>query len=55
MFTKEELKSTIKVCDAKIADLLQRETKSNNLDYIRKLQGLITLKDAAEKKMDTAI
>jgi hypothetical protein len=50
MFTDKELEATVDYCDRKIDDLLNNEGGSD-LDYIRNLQTLITLKDAANQKI----
>ena len=46
MFTGKELEGAADYCDRKIDDLLNKEGGSD-VDYIRKLQTLFTLKDAA--------
>lgn len=48
MFTKKEIKATKKVCDRKLTDLLKSK-EGSDADYIRNLQTLIQVKDAAEK------
>ena len=54
MFDKKELETTIRITQAKIDDLLHSD-KGTDEDYIRDLQTLSKLKDAAEKKLDKAI
>ncbi len=49
MFTKKELDATIKVADLKIEEILKSD-QGSDLDYIRNLQTLSTLKNAAEEK-----
>ena len=51
MFTNKELETTIDIANRKIADILNKEGGSD-ADYIRDLQALVTLKDAAERKGD---
>ena len=51
MFTDKELEATKKFAGRKIKDIINKEGGSD-LDYIRDLQTLITLKGAAEKKID---
>ena len=49
MFTNKELETTIDIANRKIADILNKEGGSD-ADYIRDLQTLVTLKNAAEKQ-----
>jgi hypothetical protein len=46
MFDDKELDATEKYCDRKIDDILNKDGGSD-IDYIRSLQTLITLKNAA--------
>ena len=50
MFADKELEGTIDYCERKIDDILNKEGGSD-ADYIRNLQTLVTLKDAANKKI----
>ena len=50
MFTDKELKGTEDFCECKIEDVLNGEGGSDT-DYIRNLQTLITLKDAANQRV----
>ena len=50
MFTDKELETTVDYCERKIDDLLHKEGGSD-LDYIHNLQTFITLKDAANQKI----
>ena len=52
MFTEKELETTVDYCDRKIDDLLNKKDGSD-LVYIRDLQMLTTLKDAANQKIQT--
>jgi len=49
MFTNKELETTIDIANRKIDDILNKEGGSD-ADYIRDLQTLVTLKNAAEKQ-----
>ena len=49
MFSKKELDATKKAAEIKINEILNDDSeKLSDLEYIRNLQTLITLKDAAE-------
>ena len=50
MFTDNELDATVEYCDRKIDDVLDKEGGSD-IDYIRDLQTLVTLKDTANQKI----
>ena len=50
MFTKKELEATKDYCERKINDLLNKDGGSD-LDYVRNLQTLVTLKDAANQEI----
>ena len=50
MFTDKELEGTVDYCERKIDDILNKEGGSD-ADYIRNLQTLVTLKEAANQKI----
>jgi len=50
MFTDKELEATKDYCDRKMDEILNKEGGSD-IDYIRNLQTLVTLKDAVNKKI----
>ena len=51
MFTDKELKTTANYVDGKMRDVLKRKDGSD-ADYIRDLQTLVKLKNAATKELD---
>ena len=50
MFADKELEAIKDYCDRKINDILNKEGGSD-ADYIRNLQTLVTLEDAANQKI----
>jgi len=52
MFTDNELKATKDFADRKINDLLNSE-EGTDADYIKNLQTLIKLREAANKRLES--
>jgi len=50
MFFKKELDATKRLCELKIQEVLNDTDKRTDVEYIRDLQVLILMKDAAEKQ-----
>jgi hypothetical protein len=51
MFEDKELETIEDLCDRKIDDILNKEGSESDAYYIRDLQTLFTLKNAADQKI----